>query len=61
MREVIVAAINRSLINVYSGCLNLWNGSYTHLCISDVSRDYIIRNILEINEPVQETIEMIEI
>jgi len=61
MLEVIVAAIYRNLISVYSGCLNLSNGSCASLCIIDVSRDWIVKNILQINGTVQKTCKTINI
>jgi len=39
MLEVIVAAINRNLMSVCSGCLNFCTGSCACLCIIDISRD----------------------
>jgi len=38
-RKVIVAAIYRYPMNVYSGCPNFRNGSCASLCIINVSRD----------------------
>jgi len=61
MLEVIIAAIYRTLINVYSGCLNFGNGSCASLCIINVSRDYIVEDILEINGMVQKTVQTIKI
>jgi len=51
--EVIVAAIYRNLMSVYSGCLNFCNGSYASLCIINVPRDLIVKNILHINGTIQ--------
>jgi len=61
MLEVIIAAIYRYLMSVYSGCLNFCNGSCASLCIIDVSRDLIVKNILEIDRTVQKTIKTIKI
>jgi len=60
MLDVIVAAIYRYLMSVYSGCLNFGNGSCASLCIFDIARDYIVRNILETNGKVQKTVETIK-
>jgi len=51
---------DRNLMSVYSGCLNFCNGSCASLCIINVSRDWIVKNILEINGTVQNTIETIK-
>jgi len=61
MLEVIIAAIYRNLRSVYSGCLNFCNGSCATMCIIDISRDRIVKNILEIIGTVQKTIDMIKI
>ena len=61
MFEVIVAVIYRNLMCVYSRCLHFCNGSCASLCIIDVSRDKIVKNILEINATVQKTVKTIEI
>ena len=61
MLEVIIAAIYTNLMSVYSGCLNYCNWSCAALCISGVSRDKIIKNILEICAAVQQTVETIRI
>jgi len=61
MLEVIVAATYRNLISVYSGCLKFCNGSCASLCIIDGARDWIVKNFLEINRTVQNTIWTIEI
>jgi len=61
MLELIVAVIYRNLMSVYSGRLNHCNGSCASLYMIDVSRDYIFKNILEINGTVQKTIETIKI
>jgi len=60
MVEVIVAAIYRNLM-----CLlwvfNFYYGSCASLCIIDVSRDQIVKNILEINGTVEKSVERIQI
>jgi len=61
MLEIIVAAIYWNVMSVYSGCLNFCNGSCASLHIINVSRDYIVKNILEINGTVQKTVETIKI
>jgi len=61
MLEVIAAAIYRNLMSLYVGCLNFCNGSCASLCIIDVSRDKLVKNILEINGTVQKTVEKIKI
>ena len=58
MLEVIFAAIYRNLMSVYSGCFNFCNGSCASLCIINVSRDWIVNNIVGINRTVQKTDEM---
>jgi hypothetical protein len=61
MLEVIVAAIQRNLINVYSGCLNFYYGSCASLYRIHISRDEVVNNILGINRTVQKTVETIKI
>jgi hypothetical protein len=61
MLEVIIAAIDRNLMNVYSGCLNFCNESCVCLFILDVSMDSTVQNILEMNGTVEETVKMINI
>jgi hypothetical protein len=61
MLDVIVEAIYRNLMSVYSGCLNWCNRSCASLCIIDVASDEMVKNILEINGTVQKTIETIKI
>jgi len=61
MLEVIIALIYRNLMSVYSGCLNFCNGSCASLYIIEVSRDWIVKNIVEINRTVQKTVETIKI
>jgi len=61
MLEVIVAAIYRNLMSVYSGCLDHCNESRASLYIIDVSRDLRVKNILEINGTIQKTDETIQI
>jgi hypothetical protein len=59
--EVIVAVMFRHLINVYSGCLHFCTGSHASLYIIDVSRDWIIKKILQLNGTFQKTVEIIKI
>jgi len=61
MLEVIVAAMYSNLMSVYSGCLDFCNGSCASLCIIDISRDWILKNILAINATVHKSVEMITI
>jgi len=61
MFKVIIAAIYRYLLSVYSGCLDFCYRSCTSLCIIDVSRDLIVKNIPEIDGTVQKTIKTIKI
>jgi len=61
MLEVIIPAIYRFLMNVYSGCLNFCYGSCASLYTIDVSRDWIVKNILEINGTVPKTVKTIKI
>jgi hypothetical protein len=48
MFELIAVAIYQNLMHVESGSVNLCTGSCASLCIIDVSRAYIVKNILEI-------------
>jgi len=59
MLELFVAALHRHLMSILSGCLNFGYGSCASLCIIDVSKDAIVKNILEINGTVQKTVETI--
>jgi len=61
MLGVIVAPIYWNLMTVFSGWLHLCYASWASLCIIDVSRDWIIMHILEINGRVHKTVEMIKI
>jgi len=61
MVEVIMAAIYRKLMSPYSECLNFCYGGCVSLCIIDVSKDWIVENILELNGTVQKTVETIKI
>jgi len=61
MLEVIIEAIYPHLMIVYSGCFNFCYGSCVRLCIIDVSRDSIVKDILEINETFQKIINTIKI
>jgi len=61
MLEVIIAGIYTHLISVLSGCLKCCNGSCASLSIIDISRDKIVKNILQINGTGQKTVDMIKI
>ena len=60
MLEVLIAAIYRNMMSVYSGCLNICNGSCASLCIINASRDSTVKNILDMNGTVQKTVETIK-
>jgi len=53
MLEVIVAVIYRNLLSIYSGCLNFSYRSCASLCISDVSKDWIVKNVIDIYGTVE--------
>jgi hypothetical protein len=57
--EVIVIAMHCNLMTIYSGCVNLCDGSCASLCIIDGSRGYKAKDILEINRTVQKSGETI--
>jgi len=53
MRAEFVAVISRHLIGVFSRCFNFCYGRCIRLCIIDVTRNWILKNMLDINAKVQ--------
>jgi len=58
---VITAATYRHLLSVHSMCHTICYGSCASIYIIDVSRDWIVKTILEINQTVRKTVAKIPI